>query len=87
MCLTTILTDITFAYTFAREDITGFSRFYFLFGREPAFFIEYLLCFPPSPHLAEATIDAICRARDARQLACLSTLDLHELQRARYDDS
>lgn len=80
------LTFILFGYNCPGQDITAFSPFSLLYGREPAHLIHLFLPFPPDSILTEYMSDTIHRAEDARFRSRQRPHDSQQRQCARHHD-
>lgn len=79
-----ILPFVTFAYNTAKQDVTGFTPFYLLHGREAETTLDTLFPFCPEVE-NDYTKHLVVKTEEARQLARLRTLEAQEKDRRRYN--
>ncbi|GFS54092.1 hypothetical protein TNCV_2526601 [Trichonephila clavipes] len=80
-----ILPFVTFAYNTAKQEITGFTPFYLLHGREAETTLDTMLPFCPNDFDDNNITKIAARAEESRQLARVHTLRAQDKDRRRYD--
>lgn len=79
----TILLYVTFAYNTARQATTGYSPYFLLYAREPPTILDTILPYIDDNSLSDFTINLLCQAEEARQLARLCTFESQQGQQLR----
>ncbi|GBO31512.1 Transposon Ty3-I Gag-Pol polyprotein [Araneus ventricosus] len=82
----TILPFVTFAYNSSKQDTTGFSPFFLVYGRDIATPLDVILPHDTENHADNYVQQLITRAEEARQLAKLHILDAQVVDKRRYDE-
>ncbi|UYV79189.1 hypothetical protein LAZ67_17001439, partial [Cordylochernes scorpioides] len=80
-----VLPFITFAYNTARQETTGFSPFFLVYGREAETMLDALFPYQPDYEEDEYISHLMMDAEEARQLARLQTLKTQDINKERYD--
>ncbi|GFS77821.1 transposon Tf2-11 polyprotein [Trichonephila clavipes] len=80
-----ILPFVTFAYNTAKQETTGFTPFYLLYGREAETTLNTMLPFCPNDFDDNNITKIAARAEESRQLARVHTLRAQDKDRRRYD--
>ncbi|GFW86612.1 hypothetical protein TNCV_4333961 [Trichonephila clavipes] len=80
-----ILPFVTFAYNTAKQEITCFTPFYLLSGREAKTTLDTMLPFCPNDFDDNNITKIAARAEESRQLARVHTLRAQDKDRRRYD--
>ncbi|GFU62997.1 transposon Ty3-I Gag-Pol polyprotein [Trichonephila clavipes] len=80
-----ILPFVTYAYNTAKQETTGFTPFYYLYGREAETTLDTMLPFCPNDFDDNNITKIAAGAEESRPLAPVHTLRAQDKDRGRYD--
>jgi hypothetical protein len=80
-----VLPFVTFAYNTAKQDVTGFTPFFLLHGREAETTMDTLFPYQSDDQTDDYLEHFVTTAEESRQLARLWTLMAQQKDRGRYD--